>query len=333
MNYVLGFIAAVITVIGFGTNLIPIKKYDVGDGMFYQYITCCAIWVCGLIVQLIRNSEFEPFAMIGGLLWTTGNILVFKIVDYIGLGIGMLIWGCSSMIIGWSCGFFGILGVNKQYVNIPILNIIGICIVSIAIILMFFVKKTPIVNLDLPIEQIEPIELIESTESTKSLEQIKSTNKDRVMGYIFALFTGLLFGLNINPAQYLIDSGKGHRDNLIDYIFSHYCGVLLSSSGYFLIYYIYKKRKPVINNEIVIPSILSGIIWAIAHIGSFIATNELKYIITFPIVSIGPGIVSNLCMIFLYKEIEGMRNYIFLASSIFVAIGGIIMIILSIVIK
>jgi glucose uptake protein GlcU len=316
MSYAIGFAASAISILGYGTTLIPIKRYNVADGMFYQYMMCSAIWICGLIVQLVRNSTFEPFAILGGAIWTTGNILIFKISDYIGLGLGMLLWGSSGMIMGWSLGFFGILGVNKQAVSSDIMNISGIIITVFAIIIMFFVKKSPITSKELPsITNLNNIPIIIS-------------KKKRITGYILGLFAGALFGVNMTPSQYLVNRGNG-SDNLIDYLFSHYCGIYASATFYFICYSLYRRGVPIINTDIVLPSFLSGIIWAIANISSFIAINELKYIITSPILSIGPAVISNLCMILLFKEIEGKKNYILLGSSILLSSIGIMLIILS----
>ena len=65
----------------------------------------------GCFIQLWQgNPKFEPVAMLGGALWATGNITVVPIVKTIGLGIGLLVWGLVSMLVGWASGHFGIFG-------------------------------------------------------------------------------------------------------------------------------------------------------------------------------------------------------------------------------
>ena len=39
-NSVLGYIGVAVAVIFFGSNFIPIKKYETGDGMFFQFVVC-----------------------------------------------------------------------------------------------------------------------------------------------------------------------------------------------------------------------------------------------------------------------------------------------------
>ena len=39
-NLLIGWIGIVIAVLFFGSNFIPIKKYETGDGMFFQFVVC-----------------------------------------------------------------------------------------------------------------------------------------------------------------------------------------------------------------------------------------------------------------------------------------------------
>ena len=52
--------------------------------------------------------------MLGGFLWTTGNMLAVPIIKLIGMSMALLIWGSSNMLMGWLTGQFGILGVQSQ---------------------------------------------------------------------------------------------------------------------------------------------------------------------------------------------------------------------------
>lgn len=73
-NPYLGFVAVGISVLGFGSNFIPVKRYETGDGIFFQWILCLGIWLSGFVVNVIQGfPEFVPFAMLGGFLWCTGN--------------------------------------------------------------------------------------------------------------------------------------------------------------------------------------------------------------------------------------------------------------------
>lgn len=46
-------------------------------GMFFQWVTCAAIWVVSMFGDLMLQSpKFCPLAMLGGVLWATGIVEV-----------------------------------------------------------------------------------------------------------------------------------------------------------------------------------------------------------------------------------------------------------------
>jgi glucose uptake protein GlcU len=65
---------------------------------------------------------------------------------------------------------------------------------------------------------------------------------------------------------------------------------------------------------------ISGAMWGIANIGFIVAISALTSSVAFPIVSVLPGIVTSLWSLFLFREIQGMRNYIFLGIGMLVRI-------------
>ena len=69
-----GYICAAVAVVAFGSNFAPVKAYDTGDGMFFQWVMCIAIWLCGLATTLTTGYlEIKPLAMLGGALWACQN--------------------------------------------------------------------------------------------------------------------------------------------------------------------------------------------------------------------------------------------------------------------
>jgi len=59
-----------------------------------------------------------------------------------------------------------------------------------------------------------------------------------------------------------------HCNNIIhiaiDYSFGLFTGILLASSFYFVVYGIYKRNKPIVYPKIILPGLLSGVMWGIA---------------------------------------------------------------------
>ena len=46
-----GYVAVAIAVVFFGTNFVPVKRFETGDGMFFQWVMCSAIFCWGLVLQ------------------------------------------------------------------------------------------------------------------------------------------------------------------------------------------------------------------------------------------------------------------------------------------
>jgi hypothetical protein len=48
-----GFLFLVGSSFFYGSNFLPVKQYETGDGLFFQLILCIAIWTVGVIVNII----------------------------------------------------------------------------------------------------------------------------------------------------------------------------------------------------------------------------------------------------------------------------------------
>jgi glucose uptake protein GlcU len=351
-----GFICAGVAVLCFGSNFVPVKKFETGDGLFFQWILCSGIWLTGLVVNLIQDSpQFEPIAMIGGVLWCTGNLLSVPIIKMIGMGLGLLIWGMVNLIMGWASGNFGLFGLNKQETDIPALNYVGVCVAAASVLCYAFVKPTVkkigesdqeggfentsshSVNGDDHVSRYlledekekehERKEIDETTTTTSWVDKLSPLQK-RLAGVSLSVVAGLLYGVNFDPPQWLIDHKKGSSSGL-DYVFSHFCGIFLASTVYFLIYCLLKRNKPEVYPQIVVPGFISGVMWAIAQTCFFYANQELSFVVSFPIIASGPGAVGCLWGILLFGEIRGWRNFLFFGIAVVVNIVGVVLITLS----
>lgn len=95
------YIALLISILFFGSNFVPAAKYPIGDGVSFQFFLCCGIWIVGIIVNVIVGSPpFFPLVMVGGVLWTTGNILSVFVIPINGLGVSMLLWCTTNLFMG-----------------------------------------------------------------------------------------------------------------------------------------------------------------------------------------------------------------------------------------
>jgi glucose uptake protein GlcU len=334
MSDALGFICAGVAVVCFGSNFVPVKKFETGDGMFFQWVMCTAIWIAGFAVNIYQGfPEFQPLAMLGGFLWCTGNVMVVPIVKMIGLSLGILLWGTANLVMGWSSGTFGLFGLKKETVPLPALNYVGVSLAILSIASYIFVKSegsqkkeeedeyTNLIN-----GKITPVE----DENKNWIENLNPATK-RIVGITLSIVSGIFYGVNFDPPTYIMDHGGSQ--NGLDYVFSHFCGIYITSTLYFVIYCIAKKNKPEIYPECVLPSLLSGLLWSIADICWFIANANLNMVVAFPIISTGPGMVASLWGIFAFREIVGRRNYLILVGAFSLTIAASVLITLSKVLK
>lgn len=54
----------------YGSNYVPVKQFETGDGMFFQFILCLGIWLVGFVVNWFRGfPKFYALPMLGGFFW------------------------------------------------------------------------------------------------------------------------------------------------------------------------------------------------------------------------------------------------------------------------
>lgn len=67
---IIGYACLVVSVLFFGSNYLPVKQFETGDGMFFQFILTTAIWSVGFVVYAIRQfPKFYALPMLGGFFW------------------------------------------------------------------------------------------------------------------------------------------------------------------------------------------------------------------------------------------------------------------------
>ena len=80
---------------------------DVSAGQFFLWGLCSGVLLVGVVVQLVlSDAKFYPSVMLSGALWTIANLMMPLVVRTLGLGIGLLVWSTSGMIVGWATNLF-----------------------------------------------------------------------------------------------------------------------------------------------------------------------------------------------------------------------------------
>jgi hypothetical protein len=137
-----GYGACLIAIFCFGSNYVPAKKVEVGDGVFFQFMMCnavnkfpfpasfkliqslsdihditpgagcsgfssfpfiCYAWRC-VVVHWQHDVRSHHSGMHHGLIFSKCFLTYLKLI---GMGMGLLIWGSFNMLMGWASGTFG----------------------------------------------------------------------------------------------------------------------------------------------------------------------------------------------------------------------------------
>lgn len=318
-----GFAAISVTLVCLGSNFVPVKRFEIGDGMFFQFMQAIGIWSVAIVVQLIRGSVFESYAMLGGVLWAMGNALCGVMIKCIGMALGQQIYGAIASIVGWSLGFWGWFGVQKDEINHLSLNIAGAITGLVGTFVFFWVR--PAKSIEPEFDDVarslinENVEYIDSKTSSNTtpttwVDELSKGQK-RVTGIVFATFTGLMIGMYMAPPTHLVDDnhsldnhGLHYSSNGLDYVFSHFSGILVTATTIFLLYCVFQNNKPWVSGDLILPGWLSGVLWGTGQTCAFIANDNLGLLTVYPLITIGPGLIATLWGLFVFKEVKGRRD-------------------------
>lgn len=140
--------------------------------------------------------------MLGGFLWCTGNLMAVAVIQCIGMGMGLLVWGASNLLTGWATGHFGLFGLNIEEVANDTLNIIGVCLALLSMCTMFFVRPDTgdsseheatreITSTEGLLQSSSDKEFeVDNTSFVDHLDPVKKKN----LGFAMAVVAGVFFG-------------------------------------------------------------------------------------------------------------------------------------------
>lgn len=73
-----GFLFLIGASAAWGSQYVPMKKYSIGDGIFFQLVLSMAIWTSSFIVNVSLNfPPFKSLPLLTGVLWTV-NIHTYE---------------------------------------------------------------------------------------------------------------------------------------------------------------------------------------------------------------------------------------------------------------
>ncbi|CAL9706545.1 unnamed protein product [Knipowitschia caucasica] len=291
-----GVSANAVAVLLYGSTYVPVKRVEMGDGVFFHWVSCSAIWLLSLVGDLLLQSpRFYPLAMLGGVIWATGNITAVPILKALGFSLGIIMWGASSLLMIWATSRFGWFGTTASLSSRPVLSYSGVGLCMLGLFILFFVKTNQLH----PTSESTPLLFDRRTHSGSYgppcadfwMDSMGPRSR-RVMGCLLAVLSGLLYGSSFIPILY-IKSHSSCGDSMfhgasvydLDYIYAQSSGVFLTSTVYFAIYCAARSNRPRVYSRAVLPGLLSGLMWTLATYCCFLANHYLSPVNTFPIVS------------------------------------------------
>ncbi|KAI6236080.1 hypothetical protein M3Y95_00119600 [Aphelenchoides besseyi] len=299
----------------------------------------------------VREACVKINDLIGGVIWTAACLSILPIIRTIGLGIAVLLYSFANCLTQWIIGNYGFFSLTMKRPP-PIeklwINYCGLLFLLIGGFMITFVKnkkKQPKVS---TVSTVSTIPMFPQLNSNKvsshdyttamkrayyrvSVCQLRKLNYQRLVAVIAAIFSGVLYGIDIVPILIMQESGYfpgTPTDNKV-FVLSYYVGIGLTTSVVFIIYCVLKKNRPFVNPQLTVPSLISGVIWAVAQALFIISTGTLSIAVSGPISAIVPGCVASVWSVFYFKEISGKRNLLMLAISIIVTTMGVIFISVS----
>lgn len=317
----LGIVCAVVSAITFGSTYVPLKWFHKGDGLYFQWVQSLGQLLVGVAVALTTTpAPIHPIAMLSGMFYSIGNSLTVFIMDGIGLAIGYLLWNTVTCVVGWAVTRFGLFANPQQSPKSDWLNILGVVTVCVGGAIYAPIKHIP--------SKVRPAPWMDEDYKTEFVvKEVPMTR--RIVCLFLTIFVGFLYGNFLTPINYIIANEPGSHQDVRAYILSYCLGSFVTSTVIFFLYACVKKNTPLVNAELSMPSIISGILYGIAVTTFFMANQHLDQVIAYPILSKAPGIIVSLWAIFLFKEIQGKKDIIQLYIGIAVTLLGIALISLS----
>lgn len=331
-----------------GSNYVLLKRYNDGDGVFFQWMVSVGVWICGLVVHLIHPSpHFYPPAILGGVIWSGGNFLLIPMIRLVGFNTGVLMWSLVFMSSGWSTGFIDLIGVPHKKLCIPFFNYGGLVMCGSGVILLAFLKELHVVvnkhDNDTAYNKLYnvmmlPNYLIQDRKLkynvlfgglVRKLVSKLSPFKKKVIGYVLSLLMGVAWGTHFLPMrvlQTLATRNPYYSPSSLHYIFPYVTGVFITSSLLTTIYSVYMRNTPRIVPKSLLPALTVGVLTGTAISLWAFLDEKMTSAVTFPVIASGTPIIGFLWGIIAYR---GWKNLLIFLVSVCVILSGITLVLLS----
>ena len=354
-----GLLAAGGSVLLFSLFSLPTKTHNLGDGITFQMLMCLGIWTVGCVVLGVQCTlgaacpQLSLLAAAGGALWTVSNVFLTSIVKCIGVGPAMLQWGLAECLTGWATARYGLFGLAPQPVQSPAANYAGVALAVLSLTLLAAMQPAvagaDAAAGDMAADGGDAALLVAINEddddgnSEKKAEAAAAASaaafeangydftealsplQRRGFGLAASIVAGALSGSTFTPPQLVVDRSGG-ATALDALLFSHFCGVLATSTLVFVAYAAATRGRPWVSPATLLPSYAAGLCWGVACTLWFLTNARLSIVIAFPIITIGPGVITAVIGAVFFREVQGARNIALMAAAIAVYAAGAVLI-------
>lgn len=163
---VIGFTAAIVSMLAWGSYFVPMKRIKEYDPFYFQLIMATSIFISSFIIAFVFQSlTFSILPIVSGILWSIGNIFSVLAVKKSGLSKTAPVWMGIGIFVAF---LWGIIFLKESLSFLP-MSIAGIVLLIIGIWL---------------------ISQVEEARKTQSRQ-----------GILFAIIAGILFGSYLVPLK------------------------------------------------------------------------------------------------------------------------------------
>lgn len=354
-----GWVAAVISVIGFGSFGVPVKmsfhKVDVHPLVMQSYKTLVCFLTCWLVILAGEEVRWTNWGLLSGVFWVPGATCGIYGIRWAGMAVAVGTW---SSIIVMTSFWFGFV-----YFQEPIRNISHTCFALLLLLTgligMSRYSATPsttaVVGTPFNTPQVLEMESLSASETEHFIlngrtatfsdcDQKDPSRKDRIVlwpmsrlsvtkrqvGVLAAVINGAWGGMNLVPLHYARQAGFSGAGYLISYA----GGSMIVNTLIWVIlwiYYLYRTNDCTEAlrclprwhwKETRFPGILAGLLYSVGNFSAILAVTYLGQ---------GTGysfcqmqlLVGGLWGVFYFHEIQGTESILKWFGSALIALFGI----------
>ena len=348
MGHVGGWLAILVATLSYGSLFVPVKNYDIHDGLVYQWFQCCGILLAGMIQASVRNDwdaaglSAPGFyvckeGMLSGVFFQVANVLATQSVKTFGMSNYFTTQKVTNLGGAFVVGVFGNrVGLPVQTPSNPILALMGCLSVVLAMIPLAFTE-----------EEVDRLDLLERTPGQDKRPHLIPPQHSEMGGYImlddasssapatpnptplmqrrhytnpgdwckgltWSLLAGFAFSfiyIPLLPWKQRMLKADVKDYSSFDYFLSISIGLFMASTCYMLLGGAMRKYQGrKLMKSVLRPALMNGVMWSVASMAQLYAISAMPYAVAYCLVCGGEVAVSLLWGIFVFKEATTRHN-------------------------